>query len=94
MENPGKKSEESSTEKQKVKKGIESYAKRLRENLKLYAKSGERAREYVRDMAKDVQNFSMGFLPEETQKHVTNLEKEALLILKSVIDEGMDFLEK
>jgi hypothetical protein len=93
MENPGKKSEASS-EKKEVKKGIESYTKRLRESLKLDAKSGERAREYVRDMAKDAQNFSMGFLPEETRRHVTNLEKEALLILKSVVDEGLDFLEK
>ena len=94
MESEGKKSEASSTEKQKVKAGIECYAKKLRENLKLDAKSGARAREYVRDMAKDAQNFSMGFLPEETQRHVTNLEKEALLVLKSIIDEGMSFLEK
>jgi hypothetical protein len=82
------------SEKKKVKEGISYYAKNLKEKLKLDKSSGERFRKYTEDMAVNARDFSLSFLPEETQKHVLNMNREALLALQSVIEKSVATLDK
>jgi len=85
-------------EKKKIKEGIEYYTKNIAKNLsqkiKLDTKSGERLRMYAESLAVDARDFSLSFLPEKTQKHVVNMNKEALLVLQSLLERGVSILER
>jgi hypothetical protein len=82
------------TEKKTVKKGIEGYAKSLQEKLTLKKETGEKFRKYTENLAVDARDFSLSFLPEKTQKHILNMNREALLALQSVIEQGVTTLDK
>jgi hypothetical protein len=73
---------------------VEYHEESWKDKVKLDSKSAEKLKEYAENLATDAQNFSMSFLPEETQKHIINMNKEALLAIKSIIDEGENFLGK
>lgn len=81
-------------EKEKVKKGLSDYATNLREKVKIDTTAGKTVRNEAETFALDVRSLTMGFLPESTQKHITNVQKEALLTLRSLIDFGVEFLDK
>lgn len=77
-----------------VDEGIECYMKKLRDNLNLSKERGEMFRKYSEKLAVDARDFSLSFLPEKTQKHIINMNREALLAVQSVIEQGVITLDK
>ena len=54
--------------------------------------TSEKIKRYLRSLVTDARNFSLSFLPEKTQRHILNMNKEALRILKSIIEKGENLL--
>jgi hypothetical protein len=55
---------------------------------------GKNVRKSADDMAKNTAEAILSFLPEETQKHIMQMNKEALLSLKAMIDDRIRFIDQ
>jgi pyruvate/2-oxoglutarate dehydrogenase complex dihydrolipoamide acyltransferase (E2) component len=80
--------------KEAIGKYTDKLAKELGEKMKLDTKTGEKMRTTAENFAVDVRDFSLSFLPESTQKHVVNMNREALLTAQSLINNGLSVLER
>jgi hypothetical protein len=63
-------------------------------DIQLDKKPGKKLREEAENIAVDVRDFSLSFLPDATQTHVVNLNREALLTAQSLINYGLSVLDK
>lgn len=63
-------------------------------DFKIDTKTGERFRNSVEDLALNLRDFSLSFMPEATQSHVISMNREALLTAQSLINSGLSVLDR
>lgn len=83
---------------EKVKEELASYTdemkKKMKKAVEMNVALADTIKRYTENIVVDARDFSLSFLPEKVQQHVINMNKEALLALVAVLEQGISTLEK
>jgi hypothetical protein len=78
----------------KIKARVDKITEEIKSKLKIDKELAKKIKGYSESVAENTSSLLLSVVPSETQKHLLNSQKEALLAAQSLINIGIKSIEK